>query len=79
MHRSNIAQSLGFLGNIDAHRTPGDAAAASHAAAGVELIPPSAEFMPHPVPVTSANSVAFGTGNSVGELMIVKHAKARWF
>ena len=69
MHWIFFAQAFGFLGYVDAHRTPGDASSASDATARVELIPPGAEFVTHPMPVSSANCVAFGTCMSISKFV----------
>ena len=54
-------ESQHFLGQVDAHRTPGDAPTAPDAARRAELIDPSSQFMgePHSVPVLNRRPEVF--------------------
>ena len=47
----SCADGRGLLGQVDADRAPGDAAAAADAARGVELVPPGRQLVGQPLPV----------------------------
>src|SRR5512144_3277541 len=47
-----------LFGDVDADRTPGDAAPAAHAARAVELIEPGRELVRHPLAVARAGGPA---------------------
>ena len=48
---SLLADGRRLLGEVDAHRAPGDAAAAADAARRVELVPPGRQLVGEPLPV----------------------------
>jgi hypothetical protein len=45
----------GFVGQIDAHRAPGDAAAATYAAAAAELVVPGGQLVGQPLAIAAAD------------------------
>src|SRR5579864_734802 len=48
-----------LLGDVDADRAPGDASTASHTARGLELIPPCAQLVGHPLAVAAAHGGSY--------------------
>src|SRR5271169_872115 len=69
--RFGFANGAHFLSDINSHRTPSDAAAATHAAGAAELVEPSGELMSHPLTIArawrGANAAAVNVGKVGGE------------
>src|SRR4029077_8845531 len=55
-----------FLGDVDRHRTPGDAAPTADAAGGPELVDPGRQLVRHPLAVARARRVADAAAVNVG-------------
>ena len=55
-----------FLGDVDAHRTPGDAAAAADAAGAAELVDPGGQFVGQPLAVAGPGRGADAAAVEVG-------------
>ena len=66
--RGRGADGARLLGDVDADRAPGDAAAAADAAGGVELIPPAGELVRHPLAVARLRRGAHAAAVDVGEV-----------
>src|SRR5262245_345580 len=56
-----LPDSTDFLCDVDTHRTPRDAASATHTARGLKLIDPGREFMRHPLAVARESRGTHGT------------------
>src|SRR6188472_2016437 len=55
-----------LLGDVDRHRTPGDAPATADAAGGPELVDPGGELVGHPLAVARARRVPDAAAMDVG-------------
>ena len=56
IHRLIAAYRGNFFGEIDAHRTPGNAAATTDATRRAELVDPRSQFVRKPLPVRANES-----------------------
>ena len=62
------ANGAHLLGDVDADRAPGDAAAAADAAGRVELVPPGRELVGHPLAIARLRRGADAAAVDVGEI-----------
>ena len=72
LHRSSASApriaGADLLGDVDAHRAPGDAAAAADAARAAELVEPGGELVGHPLAVARPRRRPHAAAVDVGEV-----------
>src|ERR1039457_5234963 len=56
-----------LLGNVDAHRAPGNASSAADAARGPELVDPGSQLVRHPLPIAGLARGADAASMNVGK------------
>src|SRR6185503_19810693 len=62
------ANCADLLGDVDADRTPGDAASAADTAGGAELIDPVGQLVRHPLSVARLGRAAHRSAMDVGKI-----------